>query len=124
MERIMKAQALKNSYTMDYLTAKKLLEINPDHLIIEKLRQMVEADSHDKTVRDSIVLLFDTSLFSSGFILEDPQVHASRIYRMIKLDLDIDENFPVIEEKYAEVEASKPIIKDDAEYSSFLEEVD
>ncbi len=48
MERIMKAQALRDTSTMGYMAAKKNLEINPDHAIMEQLRQKVEADKNDK----------------------------------------------------------------------------
>merc|ERR1711951_146145 len=91
MERIMKAQALRDTSTMGYMAAKKHLEINPDHSIIENLRTRAEADKNDKSVKDLVMLLFETSLLSSGFSLEDPQVHAVRIHRMIKLGLGIDE---------------------------------
>merc|ERR1712020_69679 len=37
MERIMKAQALRDTSTMGYMAAKKHLEINPDHSIVENL---------------------------------------------------------------------------------------
>merc|ERR1712062_427103 len=43
MERIMKAQALRDTSTMGYMAAKKHLEINPDHSIVENLRQRAEA---------------------------------------------------------------------------------
>merc|ERR1712244_40140 len=92
MERIMKAQALRDTSTMGYMSAKKHLEINPDHSIIETLRGKAEADKNDKSVKDLVHLLFETSLLSSGFALEDPAVHASRIHRMIKLGLCIDDD--------------------------------
>merc|ERR1711884_630505 len=83
MERIMKAQALRDTSTMGYMAAKKHLEINPDHSIVENLRQRAEADKNDKSVKDLVLLLFETALLSSGFSLEDPAIHAQRIHRMI-----------------------------------------
>lgn len=83
----MKAQALRDNSTMGYMAAKKHLEINPDHPIIETLRQKAEADKNDKSVKDLVILLFETALLSSGFTLDDPQTHSNRIYRMIKLGL-------------------------------------
>ncbi|XP_016362733.1 heat shock protein HSP 90-alpha 1-like [Sinocyclocheilus anshuiensis] len=87
MERIMKSQALRDNSTMGYMTAKKHLDINPDHPIVETLCQKAEADKNDKSVKDLVILLFETALLSSGFTLDDPQTHSHRIYRMIKLGL-------------------------------------
>merc|ERR1712209_211172 len=70
MERIMKAQALRDPSTMGYMAAKKHLEINPDHSIVENLRQRAEADKNDKSVKDLVMLLFETGLLSSGFSLK------------------------------------------------------
>jgi len=91
MERIMKAQALRDTSTMGYMAAKKHLEINSDHSIIKTLRTKVEQDKNDKSVKDLVMLLYETSLLASGFTLELPQQHADRIFRMIKLGLGIDE---------------------------------
>ena len=92
MERIMKAQALRDTSTMGYMAAKKQLELNPDHPIVESLRAKVEKDKNDKSVKDLVMLLYETSLMASGFSLDDPQTHANRIHRMIKLGLGIDDD--------------------------------
>lgn len=122
MERIMKAQALRDTSTMGYMSAKKHLEINPDHPIIENLRQKAEVDKNDKAVKDLVILLFETALLSSGFTLEEPQVHASRIYRMIKLGLGIDEEEVMLTDDAPVAET--PAEGGDAEDASRMEEVD
>lgn len=122
MERIMKAQALRDTSTMGYMAAKKHLEINPDHPIIENLRQKAEADKNDKAVKDLVILLFETALLSSGFTLDEPQVHASRIYRMIKLGLGIDEEESMLTEEVPAGDA--PVAEGDSEDASRMEEVD
>merc|ERR1712034_195733 len=121
MERIMKAQALRDTSTMGYMAAKKHMEINPDHSIIENLRQRAEADKNDKSVKDLVMLLFETGLLSSGFSLEDPQIHAQRIHRMIKLGLGIDEEDAEVEDA---VDEDMPPLEGDAEDASRMEEVD
>merc|ERR1712095_10652 len=99
MERIMKAQALRDTSTMGYM-----------------------ADKNDKSVKDLVLLLFETSLLSSGFSLEDPAVHARRIHRMIKLGLGIDED----DEADAAVadDTDMPPLEGESEDASRMEEVD
>merc|ERR1712242_197251 len=123
MERIMKAQALRDTSTMGYMAAKKHLEINPDHSIVENLRQRAEADKNDKSVKDLVLLLFETALLSSGFTLEDPAVHSQRIHRMIKLGLGIDEDDDAPMEDNAGTDDMPPL-EGDAEDASRMEEVD
>ena len=116
MERIMKAQALRDNSMSTYMASKKTLEINPEHSIVTELRRKVQQDKNDKTVKDLVFLLFDTSLLASGFSLEDPSNFANRIHRMIKLGLSID-----VEDELEEEDL--PPLEDDVE-DSRMEDVD
>jgi len=125
MERIMKAQALRDNSTMGYMAAKKNFEVNPDHSIIKSLKTRVDADKNDKSVKDLVMLLYETSLLASGFCLDDSMVHANRIHRMIKLGLGIDEDDTALDgDNLPEIIKAKPELSTDADAADHMEEVD
>jgi len=125
MERIMKAQALRDTSTMGYMAAKKHFEINPDHPIIKTLKVKCDADKNDKSVKDLCMLLFETALLSSGFTLEDPTSHANRIHRMVKLGLGIDEDEVASgDAEEAPATDEMPPLEGDEDDASRMEEVD
>merc|ERR1711968_387591 len=118
MERIMKAQALRDSSSSAYMMSKKTLEVNPTNAIIASLREKVSADQSDKTVKDVIWMLYDTSLLTSGFSHDEPTTFAGRIHRLIKLGLSIDDD----DEEVDDVEEMPDL--ENAVADSTMEEVD
>jgi len=118
MERIMRAQALRDNSMSSYMASKKTMEINPKHSIMKELKAKAAADKGDKTVKDLVHLLFETSLLTSGFSLDEPATFAGRIHRMIKLGLSIEDD-----DEADDVEELPPL-EEDGDESSKMEEVD
>jgi len=118
MERIMRAQALRDSSMSSYMASKKTMEINAKHSIMKELKAKSAADKGDKTVKDLVHLLFETSLLTSGFSLDEPATFAGRIHRMIKLGLSIEDD-----DEAEDVEELPPLEEDNDEGSK-MEEVD
>ena len=125
MERIMKAQALRDNSMSAYMASKKTLEVNPDNVIVQELRKRADADKGDKTVRDLVLLLFETALLTSGFSLDEPATFGARIHRMVKLGLAIEEGDEEGEEAAAGgADEDLPALEEDAAEGSRMEEVD
>ncbi|XP_073223265.1 endoplasmin homolog isoform X1 [Cicer arietinum] len=104
MERIMQSQTLSDASKQAYMRGKRVLEINPRHPIIKELRERVVKNPEDEGVKNTAQLMYQTALFESGFLLNDPKDFASRIYDSVKTSLDISPEATVEEEDDTEVE--------------------
>ena len=119
MQRIMKAQAL-SSKDMGFMMSKKTLEINPNNNIIKRIKDKLDSDQNEsKTLNDLIHLLYDVTLQSSGFTLDDPSTFSNRILKLINIGLGVEEETEDVED----INSNTPELES-VETESMMEQVD
>lgn len=87
MERLMKAQALGDTASLEFMRGRRILEINPDHAIIKDLNAACKNAPDSNDANRAVDLLYDTALVSSGFSPESPAELGNKIYEMMAMAL-------------------------------------
>ena len=123
MERIMKAQALRDSNMTSYMMSKKTMEINPHHIIIKALKDRLD-DENNSSLKDLVNLIFESSLIASGFNIEEPATFVNRINKMIQLGLSLDENTEDKKENTEDKKENTENTENTEEEKTSMEEVD
>ncbi len=77
MEKILKA------LQKDVPTAKRILEINPEHGLIQNMESMVKDNSRHLQLKEFADILFDQAALTAGLEIEDPSAFAQRISRVM-----------------------------------------
>merc|ERR1712146_342670 len=90
MERIMRSQAFSDPSKSQYMNSQKVMEINPRHPLIVELLVQVESSPDAEETKDIAWLLHDTALLQSGFVQDDIDAYATRMYRTMKGALNLD----------------------------------
>ncbi|KAM4110542.1 hypothetical protein ACJW30_03G201100 [Castanea mollissima] len=87
MERLMKAQALGDTSSLEFMRGRRILEINPDHPIVKDLKAACKNEPDSTDAKRAVELLYDTALISSGFSPDSPAELGNKIYEMMEMAL-------------------------------------
>lgn len=77
MERLFKAMG------QEMPENKRILEINPNHAVIEAMQTAFDRDANDAALKENIGLLYDQALLLSGEKPKDPSAFAKSVARMM-----------------------------------------
>ncbi|UPR01305.1 heat shock protein Hsp90 [Chloropicon primus] len=98
MEKIVKAQAMADKNAAKMYLGKKVLEINPWHPSIKKLKALYEDDAEAQEVKEAATLMYETSLLESGFEPQDPRMYAKAVYNVLNDKLGVDKDAPIVDD--------------------------
>ncbi|KAJ1702401.1 hypothetical protein LUZ63_002180 [Rhynchospora breviuscula] len=87
MERLMKAQTLGDTSSLEFMRGRRIFEINPDHPIIKDLNAACKNDPDSTEAKRAVDLLYETALVSSGYTPDSPAELGNKIYEMMAIAL-------------------------------------
>jgi HSP90 family molecular chaperone len=107
MARIMKGQTLGEKNPSAEADAKRVLELNHLHPLVDEIFKRIKTDEKDKVAEDTAWVLFDTAALQNNFDVSDATLFAKRINRMLRQGVDIASDAPLLEEDVTEYEVEE-----------------
>nr|GMD75400.1 heat shock protein 90-5, chloroplastic-like [Ipomoea batatas] len=87
MERLMRAQTLGDTSSLEFMRGRRILEINPDHPIVKDLQAACKNAPDSTDAKRAVDLLYETALIASGFSPDSPSELGNKIYEMMAMAL-------------------------------------
>ncbi|CAL5081906.1 unnamed protein product [Urochloa decumbens] len=87
MERLMKAQTLGDTSSLEFMRGRRIFEINPDHPIVKDLSAACKNEPESTEAKRAVELLYEAALISSGYTPESPAELGGKIYEMMTMAL-------------------------------------
>ncbi len=82
MEKILR------SVNQEVPQTKRILEINPDHRLIQNMEKLVEKDDNKQKLEEYADVLYNQALLTAGLELEDPLQFSQRVTQLMAADAE------------------------------------
>ena len=86
MQRYMKSQTTSSSQDSAFAMGSRnqaILEINPEHPVIQKLRTMQQTAPDSEETEDMVMMVYETAALIGGYNIEDPGEFAKRVTKLM-----------------------------------------
>ena len=91
MEKIIKSQTLGQTDNANVMLNKRVLEINPLHPIIKKIKNINDTEEYN-SLRDLLDLVINSALLYSGYQIIKPVDFSKKVLNVVMLGMDINDD--------------------------------
>merc|ERR1712066_339005 len=87
MQRYMKSQTTSSASDSAFAIGSRnqaILEINPQHAVIQKLKNAMETAPEADTTEDMVMMVYETAALIGGYSIEDPGDFAKRVTKLME----------------------------------------
>lgn len=89
MQRVMKNSGMGDPRAAEYMSGRKIMEVNPENDIVKGIAELLEEKDEERAA-DIAELLYETCMLTSGFTLESPREYADKVYLLMRAVLGFD----------------------------------